>query len=350
MSQKSPLQNYRNFSKLFNQTWLILVVISFGIIIMQLISGNLKRDNLETALNLEDFGCEQTQLNEVTPLPREPLETAMEISIIDTRTELVQTAQTKNSIPQITKPKFEKVDEISKCMSDGDELVAVEVGSSTKLYPIKLLAQHLLVNDSIGDTPFVVSYCVLCNTVKVYDRKAGDDILTFGNTGLLYKNSDVFYDDKTESLWSQFTGQAIVGENTAMTLTPLKFRIITYSKAKDIFPDTDVMNFDTGFRANYSDVSYKEFALTENIVAPIKNKNIQIPDKSEILGFKYNDKYYAVETNKIKNGEKFEIEGKQISGSLDRGEILLEVEGSETEFTKSYWYVWSDFYPETVLL
>lgn len=350
MQKQSPLQKYKNLSKIYDQVWILLVVIVLGIIIMQLISGNLKSDRVESALNQEPFRCPQTQLSEVTPLPSEPLETNMQISIINTKTELVQTAQIKNSIAHIANPQFGSLEELSDCLDNTDEFIAVTIDSETRLYPKRLLAQHLIINDVIKETPILVSYCVLCDAIKVYERTVGDTNRVFGTTGLLYKNSDVFYDDKTESLWSQFTGQAIAGEDTTKFLTPLTFRIITYSKAKEEFDHAKVMNFITGYRANYADQSYREFGTIEKIVAPITNRNNVIPDKTEILGFEVGEKYYAVESLRIKQGEKFEVESKELSGTVDSGEISLQLDSEQINYTKSFWYVWYDFHPDTVFL
>jgi hypothetical protein len=53
----------------------------------------------------------------------------------------------------------------------------------------------------------------------VYDRQISEDqALTFGVSGMLYRNGLIMYDRETESLWSHIMGQAIGGEFTGAQL------------------------------------------------------------------------------------------------------------------------------------
>ena len=61
----------------------------------------------------------------------------------------------------------------------------------------------------------------------MYDRQiTPDQELTFGVSGMLYRNGLVMYDHQTESLWSQILGQAISGELAGTRLQQVP---ITYS-------------------------------------------------------------------------------------------------------------------------
>ena len=59
--------------------------------------------------------------------------------------------------------------------------------------------------------PVAVTYCPLCNTGIVFDRRVGDQVLEFGTTGKLRHSDLVMYDRTSESWWQQFLGEAIVG-------------------------------------------------------------------------------------------------------------------------------------------
>jgi hypothetical protein len=56
------------------------------------------------------------------------------------------------------------------------------------------------------------TYCPLCNSAIVFDRRVGERLLDFGTTGKLRNSDLVMYDRQTETWWQQFTGEAIVGE------------------------------------------------------------------------------------------------------------------------------------------
>jgi len=349
MKDFTPFENYKRASKVYNHIWLIMIVVGFGVFIMQLISGNLKSNELQIANNFADFDCTQTADENLKQLPKEALKTDMDSTTVDIR-KLVQTAQTKNSIPQITDPKFSKIEELEKCLQDSDEIIVLTINSQTKLYPKKTLAQHLVINDKLDDKPILVSYCVLCDSVKIYERTHQNEVLTFGTTGLLYKNNDLFYDNKNESLWTQYSGQAIAGEYSGSELSPIAFRIISFSKAKAEFSDAEILNFDTGFRRDYKDTSFEDFANSDQIISPITNNSDKLPPKTVIIGFEIESQKFAIAIEEIEDSEEFEILSKPLLVNIDSEEITLEYDGDPVDFTKGFWYVWFDFYPDTKIL
>lgn len=95
--------------------------------------------------------------------------------------------------------------------------VALE-GSEERAYPLRYLMWHEIVNDEIAGVPVAVTYCPLCNSAVVFDRRVAGQVLSFGVTGNLRHSDMVMYDRQTESWWQQFTGEAIVGELTGTQL------------------------------------------------------------------------------------------------------------------------------------
>lgn len=78
-------------------------------------------------------------------------------------------------------------------------------------YPLRILIWHEIVKDVVGGVPVAVTFCPLCNTALVFDRRVDGTVLDFGTTGKLPNSDLVMYDRQTESWWQQFTGDAIVG-------------------------------------------------------------------------------------------------------------------------------------------
>ena len=71
----------------------------------------------------------------------------------------------------------------------------------------------------MGDIPFTVTFCPLCNSAIVFDRRVQGQVLDFGVT-LQLRNSDmVMHDRQTFTWWQQAVGQGIVGELTGVELT-----------------------------------------------------------------------------------------------------------------------------------
>ena len=132
----------------------------------------------------------------------------------------------KDGIPPIDDPVFSRAVEVD--LPDIEPVIGVIIDGTPRAYPIRILIWHEIVNDWIGDVPIAVTFCPLCNTGIVFDRRLGGDVLDFGTTGKLRNSDLVMYDRQTESWWQQFTGEAIVGEMTGQTLTSIPARLESY--------------------------------------------------------------------------------------------------------------------------
>ena len=96
---------------------------------------------------------------------------------------------------------------------------------------------HEIVNDEVGGLPVSVTYCPLCNTAIVFDRRVGDEVYDFGTSGNLRNSDLLMWDRQTESWWQQITGEAIVGELTGTKLTLLPANTVSWIDFKEAFPD-----------------------------------------------------------------------------------------------------------------
>ena len=110
-----------------------------------------------------------------------------------------------------------------------------------RAYPLRLLLWHEIVNETIGGVPVLISYCPLCNSGVVYDRRVGDQTLTFGNTGRLRHYDMVMYDHQTESWWQQFTGTALMGDLAGAEMKPLPSRVESLTLFRERAPDGQVL-------------------------------------------------------------------------------------------------------------
>ncbi|MGH9185180.1 MAG: DUF3179 domain-containing protein, partial [Acidimicrobiales bacterium] len=99
--------------------------------------------------------------------------------------------------------------------------------------------------------PVTVTYCPLCNTAVVYDRRLGDRVLDFGTSGMLYQSALVMYDRQTESLWAHFTAEGLVGVLAGERLDTYPASIVSWASWRDAHPDGLVLSRDTGFQRDY---------------------------------------------------------------------------------------------------
>lgn len=123
-------------------------------------------------------------------------------------------------------------------------------------FPFAILVYHGTVNTTIDNEPIVVTYCLQCNSAAVFSREVEENTLEFGNSSAYYQNINLLYDVQTDSLWLAPNGNAIVGEYTSKSLTPLPYVISTWQDWQSAFPDTNVLARQPQY-TNYS-VSFLE--------------------------------------------------------------------------------------------
>jgi Protein of unknown function (DUF3179) len=56
------------------------------------------------------------------------------------------------------------------------------VGEKSRAYPLQILTWHEIVNADFGEVPVAVTFCPLCNTAIVFDRRVDGQVLDFGTT------------------------------------------------------------------------------------------------------------------------------------------------------------------------
>ncbi len=165
--------------------------------------------------------------------------------------ELIAGGPPKDGIPALTNPKFISIDDAGEWLKDNEPLIALEVNGITKGYPLQILIWHEIVNDEINDVPVIATFCPLCYSAIVFDRRVGTNILTFGVSGLLRNSDMVMYDLYTESFWQQFTGEAIVGDMLDNKLKSIPSQILSFKQLKQAYPDATILSRETGYERRY---------------------------------------------------------------------------------------------------
>jgi len=155
-----------------------------------------------------------------------------------------------DGIPPLDEPLF-----IPACavdfLADNEPVAVLTVGDESRAYPMQILTWHEIVNDVVDGIPVSVTYCPLCNSAFAFDRRVGDRLLDFGTSGSLYLSNLVMYDRQTESLWVQFSNQAVVGAMTGTTLETFPMKVISWADFRDARPDSLVLSQETGFSRSY---------------------------------------------------------------------------------------------------
>ncbi|WP_276260067.1 DUF3179 domain-containing (seleno)protein [Haloglomus litoreum] len=148
--------------------------------------------------------------------------------------------------------------------TDGDR-----TARRARAYPLSVLWEHEVVNDRFGRA-VLVTYCPLCRSGVVADRRAAGAVTRFQVTGLLWKPPGVYgelskqqgavfgadgsgateaarngnlvmRDDATGSYWSQFLARAICGPQRGTTLDIRPATVATWGAWRREHPGTDVL-------------------------------------------------------------------------------------------------------------
>lgn len=176
-----------------------------------------------------------------------------------------------DAIPPIDTPVYGDVSS-GDWLAPEDLVVGYVAGDVPHAYPFKILNFHEIVNDDLAGLPVLVSYCPLCRSAVVYDRRVDDRVLSFGNTSALYESDLVMVDRNTGSYWWQVAGRAIVGPLTGTSLTPLPSVVSTWSDWVMLHPETLVLTRETGFSRPYerdSFASYEDFLDSGEFIFPV---------------------------------------------------------------------------------
>lgn len=135
----------------------------------------------------------------------------------------------KDAIPSVDDPTFtDRYDG-----DPADRLVVFDRADLPRAYPLRYLDFHEVVNDSVDGRPVAVTWCPLCGSAVVYDRRVEGRTLTFGVSGKLADDDLVLYDRETDSEWKQSSGEAIAGPLSGVELTVLPAGISTWEQFRE---------------------------------------------------------------------------------------------------------------------
>lgn len=261
----------------------------------------------------------------------------------------------RDGIPALTDPDFIPVDSADYLDPD-DRVMGVVIDNQAKAYPIPILNWHEIVNDKIGNQSFAVTYCPLCGSGVVFASNAGEDnALNFGVSGLLYNSDVLLFDRQTESLWSQLKGEAISGKLKGTKLPTLPVLHTTWRDWKSRYPDSVVLDEDTGYkRIDYDRDPYQGYSRSRRVHFDVEHKApTNYHPKEKVLGVEIDGhfKAYPFEELSEHGQERFtdtmadkEIE---IVWNEDERSARARMHDQLIPATVAFWFAWFTFHPDT---
>ncbi|MBA2318451.1 MAG: DUF3179 domain-containing protein [Euzebyales bacterium] len=169
-------------------------------------------------------------------------------------TQVISGGPPPDGIRPIDTPCFDDVGTAGEWLEPQSPVMVVEVEGDRRAYPLAIMTQHEIVNDVIGGTPVVVTYCPLCNSGLAFERTvvpegrgvADGQVLDFGTSGRLFQSNLVMYDRQTKTLWTQFTGEAVVGEDFLGTeLVRIATSLVGWADFAEATPEGLVLSRDS---------------------------------------------------------------------------------------------------------
>ncbi|MBW7991700.1 MAG: DUF3179 domain-containing protein [Planctomycetes bacterium] len=162
----------------------------------------------------------------------------------------------KDGIPSIEKPVFIEQKSAQKWLRPNEPVISLVINNESRAYPLQILIWHEIVNDTVAGVPVSVTFCPLCYSANVFDRRVNGRSYSLGVSGMLRHSDMVMYDRQTESLWQQITGEAIVGDMVGSKLKRIPAQIISFKQFRSAHKNGLVLSRKTGFRRNYGQNPY----------------------------------------------------------------------------------------------
>ena len=191
-----------------------------------------------------------------------------------------------------------------------------------RAYPLRILDWHEMTNDVVAGIPVALSYCTLCGSGILFDRRIGYRTYSFATSGLLYRSNKLMFDRETETLWSNLTGTPVLGDlvGEGIELKVLPLVVTTWADWKGSYPDTTVLSLDTGHVRDYTPGRpYGAYFASPDTMFPVAARDERLPAKAWVFGLRVGGEAAA-----------FALEALQQSGVLNTavgGEPVVLVAG-----------------------
>lgn len=271
----------------------------------------------------------------------------------------------KDAIPTLSDPAVIAASQATRMRPD-DRVIGIEIDGIARAYPLKILDWHEAVNDRLGTVPLAVTYCPLCDSAVVFDRRTPgrEDELEFGVSGLLYNSNVVFYNRtriEKESLWSQMGRAAVLGPRVNDELQVLPLELTTWADWLSRHPQSDVLSEETGTGQDYNAGSpyaeylAGEFPLPMFTVEPFPSGQ-RLGHLERVLGLWKDGAAQAVPVSRFQastSPTEFDVDlaGSTVTCVYDPASLSVRVVKADNEVRWMYaaWFAWYAFQPATEL-
>jgi hypothetical protein len=200
----------------------------------------------------------------------------------------------REAFAALIEPTFVSAADADTWLEPSHAVLAVKIGDEVKVYPLRLLQHHEVVNDTVGGKPIFAAWCYLARLGAVYERTVGEHTLTFAVSGYTYGDGQtwggdqafVLWDRDTESLWWPPIGKAVSGP---LMDTPMKildtdlWAQSDWATMREKYPDAQVLKPrqkmerpDSWHRLDIQTPTTRPTTVPADAIAPTWGKNADL--------------------------------------------------------------------------
>ncbi|MDA1335239.1 MAG: DUF3179 domain-containing (seleno)protein [bacterium] len=247
----------------------------------------------------------------------------------------------KDGIPSIDNPRFLPIDTFKH--PDTVQAIVLKDGEDIKVYPYNILIWHEIVNDTVAGVPVAVTFCPLCGSAIVYDRRVEGETLTFGVSGFLLESNLIMFDRVHESLWQQSTGRVLAGRDLNIELSLAPFQLMTMGEVKKMYQNALVLSEDTGHRRDYGSNPYSGYEDSEGYVFPPSREDLRYPSKTIFVVFRFEGNIVGAPYLVFSDGTTFETNVERENITFMRSGDLFTITDSKGRELPFYFEMWFSF-------
>jgi hypothetical protein len=194
-------------------------------------------------------------------------------------------------------PKVVQFSNASESKISKEKLVlGVVLNGEAKAYPIQIIGYHHQVQDEIGGTSVLVTYCTVCRTGRVYEPNVNGKPETFRLVGMDHFNA-MFEDASTKSWWRQVSGEAVTGPLKGSKLVEIPSRQMSLASWLQLYPASKILQPDSNFSKQYAALDgYDNGSLSSFLE---KRDTISWQPKSFVVGIVYKNASKAYDWNNL---------------------------------------------------
>ncbi len=258
----------------------------------------------------------------------------------------------KDGIPAILRPRFDSAADTP--LRPRDLVVGISRAGDHRAYPLRILNWHEVVNDVVGGSPVVVTWCPLTGSAIVFDRRVAGRTLSFGVSGRLYQSNVLLYDHQTQRLWSQLGQQSVTGRPPRERLEAVAAEVVSWEDWRRRHPQSTALSFRTGHRRDYSRNPYSGYESSDELMFAVRPLDDRLPLKAKVLGVEIDGRWRAYPLERLPDGElEDQIAGVPLTVVHDAASGAVSARrGPSREVLPAvavYWFAWAAFHPTTTI-